>query len=777
MTSETSPGAVADPIAGKLVLTVDDDELILAIASRVLQAEGLSVIAARDGAEALELIDSLRPDIILTDVDMPSVNGLELVRHLREDPELTRIPVVFLSSLSQTSDIVRALELGGDDYLTKPFNGAELAARVRAKLARVPVPAPMLDRDPGSGLLTERTFREEMRREFARFQRGGLPATLAWISFQELDVIRGRLGGVAASRALRDGVNVTRGALRDLDLVAGIGSDTIWVMMPETEGDQALPVLRRLTLDITGRTFNIEGQRVLLTPNMGYCVSPRAKSAEEWLELASFAYEFAESQGDLRPVLADNRVIAWARAQRSARGAGGAAFWRRFLGALRLPVQIVLTLAVGIVLPYFGYLALYHAGWDISFPMYLAVVVALLITGGLIWIEGLLSFWAPQPPEEPRTPYPPATAIIAAYLPNEAATIMQTLETFLRIEYPNTLQVILAYNTPTPMAIEARLQQMTYEFPQFLPLKIEGSTSKAQNVNGALEQVTGEFVGVFDADHMPQAGSFQRAWRWLADGYDIVQGHCMVRNGNASFIARMVAVEFEGIYAVSHPGRAVLHGFGLFGGSNGFWRTDRLHRTRMRSTMLTEDIDSSMRAVEVGARIGSDGKLISAELATVTLRQLWNQRMRWSQGWFQVSLLHFIPSMRSRHLSFRQKLGMLHLLVWREVYPWISLQIFPIVAFWLTTSSLNWFVPVFVFTSVFTLLVGPGQALLAYLAAAPEIRRHRLWFFVYLFFATLFYTEMKNIIVRIGQFKQLMGERNWRVTPRQAAGASTPAAE
>lgn len=763
---------VADPVVGKLVLAVDDDELILAIATRVLQAEGLSVIAARDGAEAMELIESLRPDIILTDVDMPTVSGLELVQRLRSDPELTRIPVVFLSSLSETSDIVRALELGGDDYLTKPFDGQELVARVRAKLARVPVPAPMLERDPGSGLLTERTFQEELRREFARFQRGGQSATLAWISFQELDVIRARLGGVAAARAMRDGVAVTRGGLRDLDLVAGIGADTIWVMMPETDGDQAIQVLRRLTLDIAGRTFNIEGQRVLLTPNIGYCISPKATSAAEWLELASFAHEFAASQGDLRPVLADDRVIAWAREQRSSRGGARRALWRRSLGALRLPIQIVLTLAVGIVLPYFGYLGLYHAGWDISYPAYLAVVVALLITGALIWIEAILSFRAPQPPAEPRSPYPPATAIIAAYLPNEAATIMQTLETFLQIEYPSTLQVILAYNTPAPMAIEARLQQMTHEFPQFLALKVEGSTSKAQNVNGALEQVTGEFVGVFDADHMPHPGSFERAWRWLSDGYDVVQGHCMVRNGTASWIARMVAVEFEGIYAVSHPGRAVFHGFGLFGGSNGFWRTDRLHQTRMRSTMLTEDIDSSMRAVEAGARIGSDGKLISAELATVTLKQLWNQRMRWSQGWFQVSLLHFIPSMRSRRLSFRQKLGMLHLLVWRELYPWISLQIFPIVAFWLTTSSLDWFVPVFVVTSIFTFIVGPGQTLLAYVAAAPEIKRHRMWFIGYLFFATLFYTEMKNIIVRIGQFKQLMGERNWRVTPRAAAPAS-----
>ncbi len=772
MTTDTTE---SDPVSGKVVLAVDDDELILEIATRILQAEGLSVITARDGSEAITLIESLRPDLILTDVDMPSVNGLQLVAHLRSDPELTRIPVVFLSSLSSTSDIVAGLQLGGDDYLTKPFDAAELVARVRAKLTRVPVPATMLDRDPGSGLLTERTFREEMRREFARFQRGGLPATIAWISIQEMESVRARLGGVAGSRAMRDSVSRTRAVLRDLDLVAGIGIDTIWVLMPETDADHASPILRRLVLGISDRAFSVDGTRLLLTPNIGYCVSTDAASAAEWIEKASFAHEFAASQGDLRPVLADDRVVTWARQQRSARSTSARPFWRAAAASLRLPFQFLFTLVLGIVIPYFIYLGLYTVGADVSYFMYLAVVAALLITGALIWVEGILSFKAHVPPAQPREPYPPASAIIAAYLPNEAATIMQTLETFLTIEYPNTLQVILAYNTPTPMPIEARLQQLERDFPNFVALRVDGSTSKAQNVNGALERVTGEFAGVFDADHMPAPGSFERAWRWLSNGYDVVQGHCMVRNGTASWIARMVAVEFEGIYAVSHPGRTVLHGFGLFGGSNGFWRTDRLHRTRMRSTMLTEDIDSSMRAVEAGARIGSDGKLLSAELATVTLRQLWNQRMRWSQGWFQVSLYHLIPSLRSRGLTFREKIGMLHLLVWRELYPWISLQVFPIVAFWITTRSVDWFVPVFVLTSIFTFIVGPGQTVFAYISAAPEIKRHRLWFFVYLFFSTIFYTELKNTIVRIAQLKQVMGERNWRVTPRTAAEPSGPA--
>ena len=80
------------------------------------------------------------------------------------------------------------------------------------------------------------------------------------------------------------------------------------------------------------------------------------------------------------------------------------------------------------------------------------------------------------------------------------------------------------------------------------------------------------------ADHQPQPDSFTRAWRWLSNGYDVVQGHCLVRNGAESWVARLIAVEFEAIYAVAHPGRARLHDFGVFGGSNGYWQADLLRR-------------------------------------------------------------------------------------------------------------------------------------------------------------------------------------------------------
>jgi cellulose synthase/poly-beta-1,6-N-acetylglucosamine synthase-like glycosyltransferase len=181
---------------------------------------------------------------------------------------------------------------------------------------------------------------------------------------------------------------------------------------------------------------------------------------------------------------------------------------------------------------------------------------------------------------------------------------------------------------------------MADENPYLDVVRVEGSTSKAQNVNAVLHLARGKITGMFDADHEPRPGSFERAWRWLTDGYDVVHGYCLTRNGDASWLAKMIAVEFESIYVVAHPGRAKLHRFGVFGGSNGYWQTELLHETRMRGSMLTADIDSSMRALERGFHIRSDRNIVSRELGTTTFPQVWNQRMRWAQGWFQVTLVH-----------------------------------------------------------------------------------------------------------------------------------------
>ena len=437
--------------------------------------------------------------------------------------------------------------------------------------------------------------------------------------------------------------------------------------------------------------------------------------------------------------------------------------------------QILLATVGSVLLPFLALVGLYAVGLDVSSVLYWVLVGSFVITALTIWAEASQAL-DPQTPPGTDRPAPRATAVIAAYLPNEADTIVETVQAFLAQRYSGGLQVVLAYNSPYPLPVEAELAALADAHPDLVVLQVPDSTSKAQNVNAALHVADGEVVGIFDADHHPMAGAFDRAWQWIGadDPADVVQGHCVIRNGDDSALARLVAVEFEQIYAVSHPGRAQLHGFGIFGGSNGYWRAEALERIRLRGSYLTEDIEASMRVLAAGGRIVNDPGLISRELAPETPRALWKQRMRWAQGWFQVSTRHLRPILASPHLSPRQKLGATYLLGWREVYPWLSVLAWPLLGFlaW-RDGGLEMSSPIFLLATVFITVSGPLQTYAAWRLATPEVRRHGWWFVGAALANLLFYTEAKNVVNRVAHLKQLRGEHQWVVTPRNASSSSS----
>lgn len=437
-----------------------------------------------------------------------------------------------------------------------------------------------------------------------------------------------------------------------------------------------------------------------------------------------------------------------------------------------LLVRQVLIASVGtFVVPLAIMLALYAVGIDVSGVVYWMLVVVLGTTSAFIFAECLAALDPPRLPELPdpeERPAPAATAIIAAYLPSEAHVVMETLDAFLGQDYPGELQVILAYNTPEPMAIEDQLLRRSLRDPRLQLLKVHDSTSKAQNVNAALLLARGELTGIFDADHHPAQGSFTRAWRWIADGADIVQGHCVIRDAERSLLTRQIAVEFEQLYAVAHPGRAAVHGFGLFGGSNGYWRTDLLARTRMRRTFLTEDIESTIRTLTDGARIVNDPGLVSRELAPRDLKALWHQRVRWSQGWFQVTRRHLGNVLTSTAMTPRQKLGATYLMAWRDAYPWLATLSWPLLTFMaLKDGGLDMLSsPFFTLLTLLITASGPVQVLTARRLAVPEIRQHRRWFLVACVTTLLLYGPFKNLAHRVSHLKELRGEHHWVVTAR-----------
>ena len=137
------------------ILVVDDESSVLEVVGLYLKREGYHVRSARDGQEALKSIREHRPSLIVLDLMLPKVDGTEIMRRIREDQE-NPIPVIMLTARGQEIDRIYGLELGADDYVTKPFSPRELTARVRAVMRRMGQSLPPAQVLRGGGITLDR---------------------------------------------------------------------------------------------------------------------------------------------------------------------------------------------------------------------------------------------------------------------------------------------------------------------------------------------------------------------------------------------------------------------------------------------------------------------------------------------------------------------------------------------------------------------------------------------------------------------------------------------
>src|SRR5687768_13551826 len=123
------------------VLVIDDARDLIELVRVNLEKSGFDVLAASDGRSGLAIAAEHAPDVILLDLMMPGMDGLEVCRHIRNDPRIRHIPIIMLTARAEETDRVIGLEMGADDYVTKPFSPRELVARVKAILRRTTIQA------------------------------------------------------------------------------------------------------------------------------------------------------------------------------------------------------------------------------------------------------------------------------------------------------------------------------------------------------------------------------------------------------------------------------------------------------------------------------------------------------------------------------------------------------------------------------------------------------------------------------------------------------------
>ncbi len=184
-------------MAAPSVLVVEDEDALATLLQYNLEKEGYRVALAGDGEEALMQVEERQPDLVVLDWMLPKVSGVEVCRRLRSRAETRNLPVIMLTARGEESDRVRGLDTGADDYLTKPFSMAELAARMRAVLRRI-----------RPGLAEDRVLRGDLviDRVAHRVKRGEREVHLGPTEFRLLDHLMQHPGRVFSREQLLDAV-------------------------------------------------------------------------------------------------------------------------------------------------------------------------------------------------------------------------------------------------------------------------------------------------------------------------------------------------------------------------------------------------------------------------------------------------------------------------------------------------------------------------------------------------------------------------------------------
>ncbi len=191
-----------DPGRATRVLVVDDDLAQLLMVEAVLRAAGMAVITLGDPLRFWEVLEESAPDVLVLDLDLPSITGLELCRIVRGDARWGTVPVIVVTVHTDAATVARVFEAGADDYVPKPVLGPELVTRIRNRLERNELHRRLAETDPLTGVTNRRRAEELLEEQIAAAERYRQPVALALLDVDELKAVNDRFGHALGDRIL-----------------------------------------------------------------------------------------------------------------------------------------------------------------------------------------------------------------------------------------------------------------------------------------------------------------------------------------------------------------------------------------------------------------------------------------------------------------------------------------------------------------------------------------------------------------------------------------------
>ncbi|HWK89716.1 MAG TPA: response regulator [Longimicrobium sp.] len=225
------------------ILAVDDDRAVLQAIHAVLTARGMRVRLLSDPRRFWEALEAVVPDVLLLDVQMPHVDGVELCRVVRNDPRWRTLPIVFLTAQVDSASVQRVFDAGADDFVAKPVLGPELAARIGNRLERVQLQRRLAEADPLTGLANRRGSETALERLLALAARQAEPLAVAVLDLDRFKQVNDRCGHAVGDEVLTRVARLLQKRFRAEDVVARWGGEEFVVGMfgmDKVEGVQRL---------------------------------------------------------------------------------------------------------------------------------------------------------------------------------------------------------------------------------------------------------------------------------------------------------------------------------------------------------------------------------------------------------------------------------------------------------------------------------------------------------------------------------------------------------
>lgn len=296
---------ILDPTASTRILVIDDAEDIHHLLRRKLGDEGYEVLSAYGGAEGIDFAKRLAPNLILLDLTMPDVEGFEVLRELKDDEDTMHTPIILLSGTSDTQDVIMGLELGAVDFIRKPFDFAELRARVKSAIRLYKLLSLLAQRaqiDGLTGLWNRSYFDARLESALSEASRTGAIISLAMCDIDRFKEINDQYGHPAGDAVLEGFARLLTAELRRHDVACRYGGEEFAIIFANTTEEEAAGVLERIRTRLEKQVWPNHPERTV-TASFGLSSSGSENSdAQELVAQADGALYRAKANGRNRLV-------------------------------------------------------------------------------------------------------------------------------------------------------------------------------------------------------------------------------------------------------------------------------------------------------------------------------------------------------------------------------------------------------------------------------------------------------------------------------------------